>query len=269
MNDAKLALDKGDLKAAVESAVNLVRTNPTDAAARIFLFELSCFSGDWERAEKQLDFIGHQDTAAMIGSKIYQQNFKAERDRLKYFSEGLMPETMTAVPPYVRELMDANNRVREGNVAEARAILDRVEETRPAFKCSVNGEGFTDFRDYNDLTMCVFEVIHKDAYIWLPMDQIVKIEFPKPGTLRDLYWIQANIDLKNGTGGEMFVPALYAGTWKSENDQVRLGRMTDWRDLGDDLYQGEGTKLFWMDGRDRSILDIQTIEFHHEAAAEA
>jgi protein involved in temperature-dependent protein secretion len=42
MNDAKLALDKGDLTGAVEAALRLVKTNPTDTAARIFLFELSC-----------------------------------------------------------------------------------------------------------------------------------------------------------------------------------------------------------------------------------
>jgi len=264
MNDAKLKLDAGDLSGAVEAALTLVKKNPTDAAARTFLFELSCFAGDWDRAEKQLDVIGHQDTNAMIGSLIYRGNFRAERDRMKLFSDGQKPETMTAIPPYVEDLLSAVNRVREGNPAEARTILDGVEETRPAYKCSVNGEEFSDFRDYNDLTMCVFEAIHKDAYIWIPFDAIQKIEFFQPKTLRDLYWIQAKVDLTNGIGGEMFLPALYSGSWKSENDQIRLGRMTDWRDLGDDLFQGEGTKLYWMDGKDKSILDIRTIEFSHE-----
>lgn len=261
MNDAKLQLDAGNLGLAVEHALNLVKTNPTNASARTFLFELSCFSGDWDRAEKQLEVIGHQDVNAMIGSKIYQQNFKAERDRMKLFSDGLKPEFMTQTYPYIDDLLAANNRVREGNIAEAREILDRVEEERPAFPCKVNGEGFSDFRDYNDLTMCIFEVIFKDSYLWIPFEQIQKIEFFKPKTLRDLYWIQAQVELKNGTNGEMFLPALYSGTWKSGNDQVRLGRMTDWRDLGDDVFVGEGTKLFWMDGRDKSILDIETLEF--------
>jgi type VI secretion system protein ImpE len=70
----------------------------------------------------------------------------------------------------------------------------------------------------------------------------------------------------NGTTGEMFLPALYSGTWKSSNDQVRLGRMTDWRELGPDTYAGEGMRIFWMDGRDKSILDIETLEFNHETA---
>jgi type VI secretion system protein ImpE len=200
----------------------------------------------------------------MIGSKIYQQNFKAERDRMRLFSDGVKPEFMTQTYPYVDSLLAANNRVREGNAAEARELLDLVEEERPAFPCKVNGEGFSDFRDYNDLTMCVFEVIFKESYLWIPFEQVRKIEFFKPKTLRDLYWIQAQVELKNGTNGEMFLPALYSGTWKSDNDQVRLGRMTDWRDMGSDVFVGEGTKLYWMDGRDKSILDIETLEFVHE-----
>ena len=265
MNDAKLQLDAGNLSAAVESALKLVKTNPTDATARTFLFELSCFAGDWDRAEKQLDVIGHQDTNAMVGSLIYRQNFKAERDRMKLFSDGLKPKFMTAVPSYVEDLLSAANRLREGNVSEARSILDTVEEDRPAFPCTVNGEGFSDFRDYNDLTMCVFEAIHKDSYLWLPFESIKKVEFFEPKTLRDLYWIQAKVDLTTGLGGEMFFPALYSGSWKSDNDKVRLGRMTDWQDAGEELFVGEGTRIFWMDGRDKSILDIRTIEFSHSS----
>lgn len=264
MEAAKKLLAEGDLTGAIASILDFVRGNPTDIPARIFLFELSCFSGDWERAEKQLDVIGHQDAKAMIGSMIYRENFKAEGDRSGYFADGLQPGILAPPPPYVGDLIQANNRIREGNTAEARNILDKVEEERPAFKALVNGGEVSDFRDYNDGTMCIFEVIFKDQYVWLPMEQVQKVEFFKPKSLRDLFWIQGQVELVEGTNGEMFFPSLYSGSSKSENDRVRLGRMTDWRDLGDDVYSGEGLKLFWMDGKDRSILDIDVIEFQHE-----
>lgn len=260
MNEAKTRLDAGNLSGAIEAALVAVKSSPNDVAARTFLFELSCFAGDWERAERQLDVIGHQDVKAMIGSKIYQQNFKAERDRANLFANGLKPEFLLAPPNYVEDLLSANNRLREGNVAEARQILDEVEEKRPAISCSVNGEAVSDFRDYNDTTMCVFEAILKETYVWLPMEQIEKIEFFAPKSLRDLYWVQANVAMTNGTGGEMFLPALYVNSWKSDNDQVRLGRMTDWRDAGEEIFIGEGLKMFWMDGKDKAILDLQNIE---------
>lgn len=264
MNDAKLQLDEGNLKGAIDAALAAVKANPTNVAARIFLFELSCFSGDWERAARQLDIVGHQDVNAMIGSKIYTENFEAERARMNFFAHSSVPETLMPLPEYVKELLRANDLIRQGNTAEAKTLLDEVEEKRPASPCKINGEEFGDFRDYNDATMCVFEAIVKGSYVWLPMEQITKINFLERKSLRDIYWLQAEVELTNGTNGEMFLPSLYANSWKSGNDAIRLGREVDWRNAGDDIFIGEGTKLFWMDGNAKSILDIQTIEFTHE-----
>ncbi|MGD9562200.1 MAG: type VI secretion system accessory protein TagJ [Pyrinomonadaceae bacterium] len=263
MNDAKMHLDKGNLSAAVEAALALVKSNPTVYAARSFLFELSLFSGDWDRADRQLDVIGHQDANAAIASLIYRQNLSAERDRIKFFTEGLRPETPETPADHLNDLFAANDLIREGKTAEARESLDKVEEDRPAFPVKINGEGFSDFRDYNDSTMCAFEAIVKDSYVWLPFESVKSIRFLERKSLRDIYWPQAEFELTNGTNGELFLPSLYVNTWKNADDQVRLGRTVDWRDAGDDIFIGEGTRIFWMDGKDKPILDLQTIEFEH------
>ena len=264
MNEAKAELDAGNLDSALEAALNAVKSKPTDAAARTFLFELACFAGDYDRAEKQLDVIGHTDINAMIGSQIFRQNLKAERDRLRFFSDSQKPEFLMSTPAYVEDLFTANNRLREGSITEARQILDKVEEERPAFSCEINGEEVSDFRDYNDATCCIFEAIVKEQYVWLPFEQVQQIEFEPPKNLRDLFWAQAKVEMTNGTNGEMFIPVLYANSWKSDNDQVRLGRMTDWVDAGEEIFIGRGMKLFWMDGKEKSILEIRTIKFDHE-----
>jgi len=261
MNEAKAQLDAGNLNEAVSLALQSVKSKPADVTARTFLFELSCFTGDWERAEKQLDVIGQQDVNAMIGAQIFKQNFMAERDRIRYFEDGLMPECLMEPPKYVEKLLVANNYVRDGDIVNARKVLDEVEEERPAFACKVNDQEVSDFRDYNDLTMCVFEAIVKESYAWIPFEHVESIEFFPAKSLRDLFWVQAEVAMVNGTKGEMFLPALYAGSFKSDNDQVRLGRMTDWRDLGEELYVGEGARMFWFDGEHRSILDLKNIEF--------
>lgn len=43
MNEAKQKLDAGDLGGAIHTALDVVRSKPTDVTARTFLFELSCF----------------------------------------------------------------------------------------------------------------------------------------------------------------------------------------------------------------------------------
>jgi type VI secretion system protein ImpE len=269
MNEAKTLLDSGNLSGAVEAVLTSVKKNPTDIGARTFLFELSCFAGDWARAEKQLDVIGHQDANTMIGSLIYRQCLEAERKRERLFSEGLKPEFLADPPDYVYGLLMASNRIREGNIAEAREILDKVEEERPAFSGKINGAEVQDFRDYNDLTSSILEVIIKDSYVWVPIEQIERLELVPPKSLRDLFWIQAKLETFNGTNGEVMIPSLYAGSYKNQNDQVRLGRMTDWREVGEDIYVGEGLKLFWIDGADKPILEIKEVDFTKtEAAAE-
>lgn len=261
MNEAKIQLDAGNLKGATEAALAAVKANPTDEPARIFLFELSCFSGDWERATRQLDVIGHQDANAMIGSLIYRQSFEAERKRTKYFSESLKPEFLDTPPDYVYGLLTANNRLREGNTAEAREILDTVDSQRPAFACQVNGVEVSDFRDFNDLTSVILEVIIKDSYVWIPFEQIEKIEITAPKSLRDHFWLQATVETENGTNGDLLIPALYADSWKHGDDQIRLGKLTDWRDVGEEIYIGEGTKLFSIGNEHKTILEIEKVEF--------
>lgn len=260
MNEAKSMLDAGNLNGAVEAALQGVKSKPTDTASRTFLFELSCFAGDWTRAEKQLDVVGHQDAATMIGTFVYRQALEAEKKRERLFSEGLKPEFLADPPDHVYGLLTANNRVREGNMTEAREILDKIEEERPAFAAKINGTETEDFRDYNDLTSCVLEAIIKDSYVWIPFEQIVKVEFAEPKSLRDLLWIQAKLETLNGTNGDVLLPSLYAGSYKNHNDRVRLGRMTDWREAGEDIFVGEGLKIFWADGTDKPILEVKEIE---------
>lgn len=264
MENAKTLLAEGNLDGATQAVLDHVKSAPTDIPARIFLFELALFGGNWERAAKQLDVIGHQDAGALIGSMIFRQNLAAEKDRSSFFGDGLKPGILAPPPGYIEDLLNANNRIREGSIFEARSILDTIEEERPAFACTVNGEAVEDFRDYNDPTMCVFEVFFKESYSWLPFENVVSIEFFEPKGLRDIYWRQAKVELNTGTSGEMFFPTLYAGSAKSEDDQIKLGRKTDWLDLGEDLFSGIGQKLYWMDGKDRSIMDLRTIEFSQE-----
>jgi type VI secretion system protein ImpE len=268
MGDAKALLDAGNLTAAIEQLISEVKANPADTTRRTFLFEMLCFAGDLDRAEKQLDVVGHQSTKAELGVQVYRNNIKAERDRRRLFSDGLQPHFLSEPPPYVDLQLAAVNRLREGNNGEARATLDRAEEERPALSGKLNGKDFKDFRDYNDLTGPVLELIVHDKYTWLPFEHIRRIEIARPKQLRDLVWTAARIESLNGTMGEVFIPVLYAGSHEHPDDQVKLGRMTDWKDLGSDLYSGKGLRMFLVDGEDKPLFEARTVEFDTVATSD-
>ncbi|MCI0485338.1 MAG: hypothetical protein L0229_01930 [Blastocatellia bacterium] len=266
MATAKELFDAGDLRGAIEQLSSEVKSAPTDMQRRAFLFELLCFAGDYDRAEKQLDVIGHQSAQAEIGVQVYINNIKAERDRRRLYSDGLRPHFLIEPPAYIALHLDAINRLREGDRVEAREALDLAEERRPAFKGKLDGRQFSDLRDYDDLIGPVLEVIVQDRYTWVPFEQVRQIEISAPRQLRDLLWIPARIEALDGSAGEVFIQALYRDSNGHPDDRVKLGRMTDWTELGDGLYLASGLRLFLVDGEERPILEIRNIEFDASAA---
>lgn len=260
MTQAKGLFDAGKLGAAIEALLGEVKANPTDAPRRTFLFELLCFAGEWDRAERQLDVLGHQSTQAELGVAVYRNVIKAERDRQRLVSDGLQPHFLSEPPAYVDMHLDAINRLREGNVEQARRALDIAEEERPAFAGRLDGKPFQDFRDYDDLFGPVIELIVQDKYTWLPIEHVVRLDIEPPKQLRDLLWIGANIETEDKSL-KAFLPTLYPGSAAHENEMVRLGRMTDWKELGAEFYLGAGLHLLAVDGEEKALLEVRSVEF--------
>jgi type VI secretion system protein ImpE len=269
MPTAKELLDAGNLAAAIQAATAEVKANPTDVARRTTLFELLCFAGEWDRAEKQIDAIGQQSVQAAMAVQVYKANILAERARERLFEAGVAPHFLTEPTAYVDTQLEALAAWKGGDVAAARALLDKAEEARPAISGTWNGQKFLDIRDYNDLTAPVLELIVKDKYVWLPLDQVRKVSIEPPKKLRDLLWIPARVEARDGTIGEVFLFALYAGSHRHADEQVRLGRRTEWTDTGQELYVGAGQRLFLVDDVDRPVLEARSLEFDLEKATGA
>lgn len=267
MPQARELFEAAKLQEAIEQVTNDVRANPSEASHRTFLFELLCFAGDWDRAEKQLDVIGHQSALAELGVMIYRAIIKAEKERKRLFAEGTAPHFLKEPPPYVDMNLDAINKVRTGNLEEARAILDRAEEERPAFAVKLDDQQFSDFRDADDFLAPVLEVFVKDKYVWMPLEQIKSVAVQAPNKLRDLLWASARVESLDGTIGEVYLPAIYEGTGEQSDNQAKLGRLTDWRELGPNLFRTVGLRMFQLDQSDKTLFEIHQIEFDHAGSA--
>lgn len=261
MMQAKALFEAGELGVAIEDLTRAVQADPADAARRTFLFELLCFAGEWDRAEKQLDVLGQQTVQAEVGAQVYRNTIRGERERRRVFSEGLHPHVLTEPPAYVALHLAAINRLREGDATSARQLLDRAEEERPALAGRLNDKLFQEFRDSDDIVGPVLELIVRGRYTWLPFAQITWMEIAPPKRLRDLMWAKVRLEARDGTIGGGYVPALYVGSAEHQNDLVKLGRMTDWKPLGADLYGAVGLRLFAVDGEDRPLFDARRVEF--------
>src|SRR5919108_1507677 len=81
----------GKLNEAVQALGAELRSNPLDAKRRTFLFELLCFSGDYDRAEKHLAVLAESNKQAGMGGLLYRAALHAERMRQEMFTKREWP----------------------------------------------------------------------------------------------------------------------------------------------------------------------------------
>src|SRR5437879_11550459 len=75
----------GKLDEAVQALNAEVRDNPADTKRRSFLFELLCFAGNYDRAEKQLEILAQESADSWAGALRYRAVLNAERCRQDIF----------------------------------------------------------------------------------------------------------------------------------------------------------------------------------------
>lgn len=253
-------LDASQLSATVAELTQEVKHHPIDSRLRTFLFEVLCFSGEFERAERQLDVIGHQNEITGIGVEVYRHLIRAESARRKFFSNGLKPTFLVDPPEYVIHQLGAMNSLREGHAEEARACLTRAQEGSPPLRFRINGTEVSNFRDSDDRTASILEVFAQDVYVWVPLGQIHKVTINEPKHLRDLLWVPATMEVADRPPADVFLPVLYAGSEQDENEQIRLGRMTEWIRLGEGILGGVGHKTFIVGDEKKGLLEIRELE---------
>ena len=268
MPNAKELLQQGELTAAIDQIISEVKARPTDTSARIFLFELLCFAGELDRAEKQLNVIATQSTSAELGVLAYRNCLKAERERRQLWKDGTPPHFLSEPPPYVDLQLDAIKKTIAGDFAAARELLDQAEAQRPDSLCLCDGEEIYDWRDLDDFTASVLEVIVKDEFVWLPIEQIRTLTIAAPETLRDLLFVPVQVETVDGTLGQFFAFTLYAGSGVSPDNLIRLGRKTEWNPLSEDLAHGTGLKIWMLGDDDKTIFEVKKIEFPERAEAD-
>src|SRR6516164_979828 len=78
----------GRLSEAIKALGAELRDNPTDVRRRTFLFELLCFAGEYERADKQLEVLAQAGPQSEMGVLLYRSALFAERQRQDLFERG-------------------------------------------------------------------------------------------------------------------------------------------------------------------------------------
>jgi len=227
---ARQLYEAGKLEDAIVALSDEVRNDPTNIRQRTFLFELLCFAGRYDRAGKQLEVIAGSSKEAELGAWLYRSALHAELIRQEKFD----PDGPLVIPP-----------------------------AAPAVTGTLNGNAFSTLEDADPRIGARLEVFAAGQYTWIPFRQIAAIRMEPPKRLRDLLWAPARVmpgeDYKELELGEVLLPVLAAGTWRSDDDEVRLGRVTDFVAADDEHAIPIGQKLLLVDGEPFPILEIREL----------
>ena len=232
----------GKLVEAIETQTKVVKANPLDPGRRLFLFELLAFVGDLDRARRQVEAIRCEDPQRDATVQLYRQLLDSETARRLAFLEGGAIATFGAIPAYVQMRMEAVRHL--GHGAEAVRLLERAHDDAPNLKVVLNGKPHDGLIDADDVLGDVLEVMTNGQYYWIPMEQVSTLAMNEPRSPRDLLWIPARIELTDGQTGEVFLPALYPGSHLHPDDNLKLGRATDWKTAEDGPVVGVGQKTY-------------------------
>jgi type VI secretion system protein ImpE len=223
---------EGKLDDAIRMLGSELRDDPSNLTKRTFLFELLCFAGEYDRAEKQLDLLGDEKKEAMLASLLYRGALSAEKTRQEMFSDGKLPHP---------KLTDA-----------------------PPVSGILNGKPFTSITDADPRIGPRLEVIAGGDYLWIGFEHIAALKIEPPKRLRDLMWapsrLRVGASFKRQDLGDVLIPALTPGTASSEEPGIRLGRVTEWfrDDSGSEFPLGQ--KVLLVDGEEFPLLEVRLLE---------
>ena len=230
----------GHLNDAIKAASAEVRDNPTDARRRVFLFELLCFAGEYERADKQLEVLGQAGPTSEMGVLLYRSALYAERQRQDWFARG----------EFATQADDENSG--RGGV--------------------LNGNPFSSFADADPRLGGRLELFAAGNYLQLPLEHVASIQIDPPKRLRDLLWTPAAVrttpSFKGTELGEILLPVLAPFSWQHPDEAVRLGRLTVWEQREAYEYQVPfGQKMWLADDDEIPFLELRSLDFNQASVA--
>jgi len=250
----------GKLDEALSSLQKEVRANPSDARLRVFLFQLQCVLGSWEKALTQLKVLADLDAETFMLARIFGPVVNCEIFRAEVFQGKRTPIIFGEPMEWVGLLMRANEHVGRGEFRAAQPLREQAFEAAPPTPGLLNGQPFEWIADADSRLGPILEVILEGKYYWIPFCRIRKIVMEKPTDLRDLVWKPAQFVWTNGGEASGHIPTRYPGTDSSPDNQLRLGRRTDWGEREGGSCLGLGQRILATETQELPILECQRVE---------
>jgi type VI secretion system protein ImpE len=234
--DAEKLFKAGKLSEAISALTSHLRDNPADLRSRTFLFELLCFSGDYDRAEKQLNILEQEGSKdSFLGTILYKSALHAERLRADMFERKTYPKHV-------------------------------VNGASTNVSGKLNGKEFTSLSDADPRVGDKLEIFAGGDYLWVSFHDVATLRIQAPQKLRDLIWAPAKLltaaSFRSRDLGEILIPVISPLSWQHPDEEVQLGRVTEWCEDDTGEVAPFGSKTWLIDGEEFPVLEVRELEIY-------
>jgi type VI secretion system protein ImpE len=271
---AEQAVRDGDPDGALKTLQEQVRHNPSDAKLRVFLFQLLCVVGEWDRALNQLNVAAELDPGTLAMAQMYREALQCERLRADVFAGKRSPVIFGEPEDWMALLIESLLVQDTDRKGESEALRSRAFDAAPQTAGTIDGQPFEWIADADMRLGPICEAIINGRYYWLPFARLARIDLEAPTDLRDVVWMPAHFQFANGGESVGLIPTRYTESETSADAQVRLGRKTVWSERAPDVFVGLGQRVLATDAAEHALMDVRAIVLgaasaDHESAAHA
>ena len=224
-------IQHSDVVGARETLVQSVKKSPSDVEARYMLAETLIVQGDWARAETHLDLLSTQDPSWGVHVALLRQLLRAAVHRDEVFAQGRAPDLVTPPSQEIETGLRILMAARAGD--DASALREAADDAAPTLTGLVDDRPYETLRDLDDRTADVLELLTSTGkYVWAPWSAVVSLELRPVVRIRDLVWRAAELELRDGPTGVVYLPMTYHAGAETMTGSQLLARQTEWVEIG-------------------------------------
>jgi type VI secretion system protein ImpE len=266
---AALSLKNGNPAEALKLLQEQVRAKPGDAGLRVFLFQLLCVRGEWERALNQLKVATELDASALAMAQMYGEAVRCEAMRRDVFEGRKAPMVFGEPEQWLALLIESLLLAGRGEAGRSAELRSRAFEEADTSSGDINGQPFEWVADADSRLGPVLEAVINGRYYWVPFSRLASVTIEPPEDLRDMVWMPAQFQFENGGEVVGLIPTRYPGSERSEDGSIVLARRTEWREVAPDMHVGLGQRIIATDAVDVPLMELRTLVVHADEGAGA
>jgi type VI secretion system protein ImpE len=259
VSTAEQCLREGDPSAALARLQEDVRARPSDAKLRVFLFQLLCVTGQWERALNQLAVATELDATALAMAQAYGEAVRCEAMRREVFAGRKAPLVFGHPEQWLALLIESLLVAAQGEAERSERLRLAAFEEAPATPGTINDQPFEWIADADSRIGPVLEAVINGRYYWVPFNRLRMITVEEPADLRDVVWMPAHLQFENGGDSVALLPTRYPGSEASGDGLLQLARKTVWEETAPDHHRGLGQRVLTTDAADVPLMDVRTV----------